>query len=188
MEKRTRSLTSEVALSALVSPKCSKLSLKITIPSLQTTALISADAATNKSIKTVVNPLETDRQALPLGPSPSHSGLDSSSPQHCPVADAHVEKENMNRSLTNLSWLCDLRLVPCFTSRPGATQFLPPPPPLIDMSSNDDSFKRPNLSYAELICLAIESSTKSGVSLAEIYNFICDTFPYYRTTEPSWKV
>jgi len=87
------------------------------------------------------------------------------------------EMESLNKSLTSLQWLCDMRLLPCLPSRRSTS------PP----EGNDDSVRRPDLSYAELISLAIENSKKVGVSLNEIYTFILDAFSYYRTAEPSWK-
>ena len=193
LQKRTRSLTSEIAISTLVSPKHCKLTLKIPASKMRKVDSILIPASKYIAQQTIVNPLqsesETDTEVILHDPTPIESSSDFSSPLHSrPVNAALTEKENMNRSLTNLSWLCDLRLMPCCASRRPVPQILPSPPAIVEVSSNDDSFKRPNLSYAELICLAIDSSTKVGVSLGEIYAFICDTFPYYRITEPSWKV
>lgn len=49
---------------------------------------------------------------------------------------------------------------------------------------------KPNLSYAELIRRAIESSPNKKMTLNEIYQWITENFPFYRQQEKnqSWKV
>jgi len=48
--------------------------------------------------------------------------------------------------------------------------------------------RKPGYSYSSLIYLAIQSTTEQKMTLSEIYAWICDKFPYYRTAESGWKV
>jgi hypothetical protein len=47
---------------------------------------------------------------------------------------------------------------------------------------------KPPYSYANLITFAINSSVKKKMTLSEIYQWICDNFPYYREAGTGWKV
>ncbi|XP_033095429.1 forkhead box protein J2-like [Anneissia japonica] len=46
---------------------------------------------------------------------------------------------------------------------------------------------KPPYSYANLITFAINSSTNKKMTLSEIYQWICDNFPYYREVGNGWK-
>ncbi|XP_071109520.1 forkhead box protein J3-like isoform X1 [Haliotis cracherodii] len=46
---------------------------------------------------------------------------------------------------------------------------------------------KPPYSYANLITFAINSSTKKKMTLSEIYQWICDHFPYYKDAGNGWK-
>ncbi|XP_043917719.1 forkhead box protein J3 [Protopterus annectens] len=46
---------------------------------------------------------------------------------------------------------------------------------------------KPPYSYASLITYAINSSQKKKMTLSEIYQWICDNFPYYREAGSGWK-
>ena len=47
---------------------------------------------------------------------------------------------------------------------------------------------KPPYSYANLITFAINSSESKKMTLSEIYQWICDNFPYYREAGSGWKV
>ena len=47
---------------------------------------------------------------------------------------------------------------------------------------------KPPYSYANLITFAINSSTKKKMTLSEIYQWICENFPYYKEAGNGWKV
>lgn len=47
---------------------------------------------------------------------------------------------------------------------------------------------KPPYSYANLITFAINSSDNKKMTLSEIYQWICDNFPYYREAGSGWKV
>ncbi|KAK9718039.1 hypothetical protein K7432_005768 [Basidiobolus ranarum] len=46
---------------------------------------------------------------------------------------------------------------------------------------------KPPYSYAKLIVYAIMTSKNQALTLNEIYNWILDNFPYYKTAGPGWK-
>ena len=59
------------------------------------------------------------------------------------------------------------------------------------LNNNDSSSTRdgkPPYSYSSLITFAINSSNKKKMTLSEIYQWICDNFPYYKEAGSGWKV
>uniref|UniRef100_A0A674PPI8 Forkhead box J3 n=1 Tax=Takifugu rubripes TaxID=31033 RepID=A0A674PPI8_TAKRU len=46
---------------------------------------------------------------------------------------------------------------------------------------------KPPYSYASLITFAINGSQRKRMTLSEIYQWICDNFPYYREAGSGWK-
>ncbi|RXN02010.1 Forkhead box protein J1-B [Acipenser ruthenus] len=59
------------------------------------------------------------------------------------------------------------------------------PPEEIDYKTN--AHVKPPYSYASLICMAMQASRKTKITLSAIYNWITDNFCYYRHAEPSWQ-
>lgn len=47
---------------------------------------------------------------------------------------------------------------------------------------------KPPYSYTNLITSAINSSPNKRMALSEIYQWIGDNYPYYKTAGPGWKV
>lgn len=47
---------------------------------------------------------------------------------------------------------------------------------------------KPPYSYATLICMAMQASKKTKITLACIYKWITDNFCYYRYADPTWQV
>lgn len=47
---------------------------------------------------------------------------------------------------------------------------------------------KPPYSYANLITFAINSSPKKKMTLSEIYQWICENFPFYKEAGNGWKV
>nr|XP_057940335.1 forkhead box protein J3-like [Doryrhamphus excisus]XP_057940336.1 forkhead box protein J3-like [Doryrhamphus excisus] len=54
-----------------------------------------------------------------------------------------------------------------------------------ESSQNRDG--KPPYSYASLITFAINGSPRKRMTLSEIYQWICDNFPYYREAGSGWK-
>lgn len=50
-----------------------------------------------------------------------------------------------------------------------------------------DAERKPNLSYIALISLAIQSTPEQKILLGDIYQWLMDTFPYYKSKERSWR-
>ncbi|XP_047213505.1 forkhead box protein J1-A-like [Girardinichthys multiradiatus] len=46
---------------------------------------------------------------------------------------------------------------------------------------------KPPYSYATLICMAMQASKKSKITLSYIYQWITDNFCYYRHADPTWQ-
>ncbi|XP_066522666.1 forkhead box protein J1-B [Hoplias malabaricus] len=46
---------------------------------------------------------------------------------------------------------------------------------------------KPPYSYATLICMAMQASKKTKITLSAIYSWITENFCYYRHAEPSWQ-
>lgn len=47
---------------------------------------------------------------------------------------------------------------------------------------------KPPYSYANLITFAINSADRKRMTLNEIYQWICENFPYYKDAGNGWKV
>ncbi|XP_016521780.1 forkhead box protein J1-A [Poecilia formosa] len=58
-------------------------------------------------------------------------------------------------------------------------------PAEVDYRSNPDI--KPPFSYATLICMAMQASQRSKLTLASIYQWITDNFCYYRHADPTWQ-
>lgn len=57
-----------------------------------------------------------------------------------------------------------------------------------DCSASDGHDIKPAYSYAHLITFAINSSPEKRMTLSEIYQWICDKYPYYQIAGNGWKV
>ncbi|XP_045124650.1 LOW QUALITY PROTEIN: forkhead box protein O3-like [Portunus trituberculatus] len=96
----------------------------------------------------------------------------------------------LNKSLTAMDWLPRLNArgtlagglwLDGITDTPEMVQAdssTPPSPPVNG---------KPPYSYANLITLAINSSSRRKMTLAEIYHWIMDNFSYYRQAPVGWK-
>ncbi|CAD7079372.1 unnamed protein product [Hermetia illucens] len=54
-------------------------------------------------------------------------------------------------------------------------------------ASGDSNMDRPKYSYGALIMMALKTSPSGRLTLAEIYDFIKNHFPYYRTCKTDWQ-
>eukprot|EP00075_Anas_platyrhynchos_P038045 XP_027327298.1 forkhead box protein J1 [Anas platyrhynchos] len=60
-------------------------------------------------------------------------------------------------------------------------------PPAEDIDYKTNPHVKPPYSYATLICMAMEASKKSKITLSAIYKWITDNFCYFRHADPTWQ-
>ncbi|XP_035198002.1 forkhead box protein J1 [Oxyura jamaicensis] len=60
-------------------------------------------------------------------------------------------------------------------------------PPAEDIDYKTNPHVKPPYSYATLICMAMEASKKSKITLSDIYKWITDNFCYFRHADPTWQ-
>lgn len=104
----------------------------------------------------------------------------------------------LESSLTSMDWLPQLTMQAAIrkadaqnTHGPGMgkkTTLLDPNTTLDQEEVQQHKDGKPPYSYASLITFAINSSPKKKMTLSEIYQWICDNFPYYREAGSGWKV
>ncbi|XP_053298549.1 LOW QUALITY PROTEIN: forkhead box protein J1-A [Pleuronectes platessa] len=56
-----------------------------------------------------------------------------------------------------------------------------------EVDYKSDAHIKPPYSYATLICMAMQASKKSKITLSCIYQWITDNFCYYRHADPTWQ-
>ena len=55
------------------------------------------------------------------------------------------------------------------------------------IETQENGFPRPAYTYSCLITLALKNSYTGTMSVSEIYNFICEHFPYFKNAPSGWK-
>lgn len=115
-----------------------------------------------------------------------------------PAPPAVTMTSELESSLTSMDWLPQLTMQAAIrkadaqnTHGPGMgkkTTLLDPNTTLDQEEVQQHKDGKPPYSYASLITFAINSSPKKKMTLSEIYQWICDNFPYYREAGSGWKV
>ena len=116
---------------------------------------------------------------------------------------------DLNSSLTAMDWLPKLSVGSALNStntkvfnnnndpsKEKSAFRKPPSSPLDPNATLDDDEaqqhktreSKPPYSYANLITFAINSSPKKKMTLSEIYQWICEKFPFYKEAGNGWKV
>lgn len=72
------------------------------------------------------------------------------------------------------------------TSRSAPPGLQAPPPDDVDYATNPHV--KPPYSYATLICMAMQASKATKITLSAIYKWITDNFCYFRHADPTWQV
>ncbi|XP_051528794.1 forkhead box protein J3-like isoform X1 [Myxocyprinus asiaticus] len=103
----------------------------------------------------------------------------------------------LESSLTSMDWLPQLTMRAAIQKADGQNAHGPgmaKKSALLDPNTTLDQEEvqqhkdgKPPYSYASLITFAINSSPKKKMTLSEIYQWICDNFPYYREAGSGWK-
>ncbi|XP_061642198.1 forkhead box protein J3 isoform X1 [Phyllopteryx taeniolatus] len=103
----------------------------------------------------------------------------------------------LESSLTSMDWLPQLTMQAAIRkadSQHGHGPGMGKKSTLLDPNTTLDQEEvqqhkdgKPPYSYASLITFAINSSPKKKMTLSEIYQWICDNFPYYREAGSGWK-
>ncbi|XP_076056494.1 uncharacterized protein LOC143034391 [Oratosquilla oratoria] len=97
----------------------------------------------------------------------------------------------LNRSLTAMDWLPRLNARGALNASGVWLDGGNDPPELVQADSSTPPSpprdSKPPYSYANLITLAINSTPPRKMTLAEIYQWIIDNFPYYRQASAGWK-
>nr|XP_008540517.1 PREDICTED: forkhead box protein J1 [Equus przewalskii] len=71
------------------------------------------------------------------------------------------------------------------TSRSSPPGLQAPPPDDVDYATNPHV--KPPYSYATLICMAMQASKATKITLSAIYKWITDNFCYFRHADPTWQ-
>ncbi|XP_061040378.1 forkhead box protein J3 isoform X4 [Eubalaena glacialis] len=118
--------------------------------------------------------------------------------QACPSVTSLRMTSELESSLTSMDWLPQLTMRAAI-QKSDATQnahgtgiskkntLLDPTTTLDQEEVQQHKDGKPPYSYASLITFAINSSPKKKMTLSEIYQWICDNFPYYREAGSGWK-
>ncbi|XP_022089169.1 forkhead box protein M1-like [Acanthaster planci] len=96
-------------------------------------------------------------------------------PREGPLGRWVTRGGNADDSLTNITWLKRM-------SAPDLD-----PNTLQTARMMDPRFERPTYSYSTLIQFAISSSKTGKMTLREIYTWIEETFPYFKTAKAGWR-
>ncbi len=110
----------------------------------------------------------------------------------------------LDSSLTSIEWLPNMQIgenssSSSTTTTPSIKQSLPTTtyiqekiePTEVEIPTttvNDSVHVKPPYSYVTLIRQAILSAKMQRMTLNEIYQWIVDSYPYFRTAPPKWKV
>jgi len=114
----------------------------------------------------------------------------------------------LDSSLTSIEWLPNMQIgensssssSAATTATPPVKQSLPTTTTYIQhkieeteieiptTTVNDSVHTKPPYSYVTLIRQAILSTKMQRMTLNEIYQWIVDSYPYFRTAPPKWKV
>ena len=125
-------------------------------------------------------------------------------------SDDEDDNSSLDDSLTNLQWLHSINIQDITTKGSSIDSAHSPSSNSCDSDEQSDSgdskfsdrssgkeqsidykndpHRKPPFSYATLICMAMQETKKSKITLSAIYKWIKENFMYYRTADPTWQV
>lgn len=102
------------------------------------------------------------------------------------MKDTKKNLTDLENSLTSMDWLPRLN-VRAMSQAAKDDSILSKEKNMSDDTDGQSKDGKPPYSYANLITLAITSSKKKKMTLSEIYHWILQNFPYYKTAGNGWK-
>ncbi|XP_077389062.1 uncharacterized protein LOC144026329 [Festucalex cinctus] len=135
-------------------------------------------------------PSPTTAESLPSSSSSSSSSSSCSPFSNC-TASRHPEAPpntwDHEDDLTCLSWLHQRGNLLPLQPFPKAPPPPPPPPQPRGEYGRDPASAKPPYSFSSLIFMAIEESADKRLPVKDIYGWIVNKFPYYRTASAGWR-
>lgn len=74
-----------------------------------------------------------------------------------------------------------------YMTAPSALLPTPSPSPRQQQTEEEKPYPKPAYSYSCLIAMALKNSQTGSLPVNEIYNFMLENFPYFRTAPNGWK-
>eukprot|EP00064_Thunnus_orientalis_P007723 superscaffoldBa00000874_g7745 len=149
----------------------------------------------NGRVSLPLSPISFPPSPTSLSPATAESFQSSSPLSHC-TASQCLEGQNVQcLSLANISDQDDLTCLSWLHQRGNLLPLQPLPKmaplPQLESSTSSQSFSpgssKPPYSFSSLIFMAIEDSPNKRLPVKDIYEWIVNNFPYYRTASGGWR-
>ena len=134
---------------------------------------VTADTSSSSSNDDSLIRMQSEQHINPYNQMDSSSSSSSTSPA------LDIDHQHMTQHMNQTQMMSHL---------------LPPPPPPVPpqqstMFQNRRNFShaKPHYSYIALIAMAIQKSRSGMVTLNDIYQYIMETFPFYRQNQQRWQ-
>lgn len=109
-----------------------------------------------------------------------------------------MHSDSLDDSLTSIQWLCQLESkkileddMSAIADRKNAIRAQAVTQQQRQQKQDDmhkNPYPKPHYSYATLIVFAINSSREKRMTLQEIYAWIEENYPFYKSAKKGWKV
>lgn len=112
------------------------------------------------------------------------AGIGAANPYNTPSAAAYLQSYNHHSHHHHAAAVANQRSIFGPHHHPTATDF-----PWLSLSTQTELFKmvRPPYSYSALIAMAIQNSKEKKLTLAHIYQYVADNFPFYKRSRAGWQ-
>jgi hypothetical protein len=104
-------------------------------------------------------------------------------------SSSSLSSPTLNSSSTNIETTTSANTNSMLMISPSALANLPQPPTAQQLFQNRRNYThaKPHYSYIALIAMAIQKSKSGMVTLNDIYQYIMETFPFYRQNQQRWQ-